>query len=198
MAVADVGPSVKGAIFQLAIEAVIQAIESGRISEAEVEVELEAQDLQFLDEKTLVGAWYPVGGFDRLVQLAAGPAAAGHPDHFVQQGRKAADRILGNEIYGRFNDTIRERGNQGAASVLTLAQLMMNFSRWDLLPYENGDASHFVIEVTEAGPMPDVLRYTSQGFVERVAELMVGSPMKVTSERPTRDHVILTGRPAEE
>ena len=196
MAIADGDPSVKGAVFQLAIEAVKQAIEVGRISEEEVEVELEAEDLQLLEEKSLVGGWYPVVSFDRLVQLAGGPAAAGHPDHFVRQGRKAADKILGNEIYGRFNDTIRERGEQSGASVLTLAQLMLNFSRWELLPYENGDASHFAIDVTEAGPMPDVLRYTAQGFVERVAELMVGSPMKVTSERPTRDHVIFTGRPA--
>jgi hypothetical protein len=44
--------------------------------------------------------------------------------------------------------------------------------------------------------MPDVLRYTAQGFIERVAELMVGSPMKVTSERPTLDHLTFTGRPA--
>ena len=104
--------------------------------------------------------------------------------------------MLGNQIYGHFNETIEERGDQGGASVLTLAQLMMNFSRWELLPYRNGDASHFVIKVTEAGPMPDVLRYTAQGFIERVAELMVGGPMKVTSERPIRSNLTFTGRPA--
>jgi len=192
-----VGPSVKGAIFQMAVEAVKQAIQGGRISEDEVEVKLEAEDLRFLDEKILMGTWYPVDSFDRMVQLTSGSITAEYPDYLVRRGRKAADQLLGNQIYRRFNDTIEERGDQGGASVLTLAQLMMNFSSWELLPYESGDTSHFVIEVTEAGPMPDVLRYTAQGFIERVAELMVGSPMQVTSERPTLDRLTFTGCPAE-
>jgi hypothetical protein len=196
MAGASACPSVKGTIFQMAIEAVNRAIEAGGISEDQIETELEAEDLRFLEEKVIVGAWYPVASFDRLVQLASGPAAQ-NADYFVKRGRDAADKLLNNQIYGGFKDTIRERGDQSGASVLTLAQLMMNFSRWELLPYENGDSSHFVIDVTEAGPMPDVLRYTSQGFIERVSELMVGSPMKVMSERPGHDHVIFTGHPAE-
>jgi hypothetical protein len=197
MEVAEVGPSVKGAIFQMAVEAVKQAIEEGRISEEEVAVKLEAEDLRFLDEKILTGTWYPVDSFDRMVQLTSRSISAEYPDYLVRRGRRAADQLLGNQIYRRFNDTIHERGDQGGASVLTLAQLMMNFSRWDLLPYETGDPAHFVIEVNEAGPMPDVLRYTAQGFIERVAELMVGSPMKVTSKRPTLDQLIFTGHPAE-
>jgi hypothetical protein len=181
----------------MAVEAVKQAIEAGQISKEEVDVKLDAGDLQFLDEKILVGRWYPVDTFDRLVQLTGGRAAAEDPNYLVRRGRKAANQVLDNQIYGHFNETIEERGDQGGASVLTLAQLMMNFSRWELLPYRNGDASHFVIKVTEAGPMPDVLRYTAQGFIERVAELMVGGPMQVTSERPTLDQLTFTGRPAE-
>ena len=196
MKVAGVGPSVKGAVFQMAVEAVKQAVEADQIPKEELELQLEAEDLRFLDEKILVGRWYPVDSFDRLVQVTGGPAAAEDPNYLVRRGRRAADQVLGNQIYGHFNDTIEERGDQGGASVLTLAQLMMNFSRWELLPYRNGDASHFVIKVTEAGPMPDVLRYTAQGFIERVAELMVGGPMKVTSERPIRSHLTFTGRPA--
>jgi hypothetical protein len=196
MKAAVVDPSVKGAIFQMAVEAVKQAVEAGRISNEEVDVKLEAKDLRFLDEKILVGRWYPVDSFDRLVQLTGGPIAAETSDYLVRRGRRAADQVLDNQIYGHFSDTIQERGDQGAASVLTLAQLMMNFSRWKLLPFKNGDTSHFVIEVTEAGPMPDVLRYTAQGFIERIAELMVGGPMQVTSERPARNHLTFTGQPA--
>jgi hypothetical protein len=198
MKVPVVGPSVKGAIFQMAVEAVKQAIETNQISREEVELKLEAEDLRFLDEKILVGRWYPVGTLDRMVQLTGGPAATEDPAYLVRRGRKAADQVLGNQIYGHFSETIHDRGDQGGASVLTLAQLMMNFSRWQLLPYRNGDPSHFVIKVTEAGPMPDVLRYTAQGFIERVAELMVGGPMQVTSERPTLDRLTFTGCPAEE
>ena len=196
MTVASACPSVKGTIFQMAIEAVKRAIEAGSLSEDQVEAELAAEDLPFLQEKILVGGWYPVASFDRLVRLASSPTGR-DDDYFVKRGREAADKLLGNQIYENFKSTIHERGDEGGASVLTLAKLMMDFSRWELLPYENGDKSHFVIDVTEAGPMPDVLRYTSQGFIERVSELMVGGPMKVTSERPTPDHVIFTGRPAE-
>ena len=194
MKVPVVGPSVKGAIFQMAVDAVNQAVEEGRIPREEVELNLEPEDLEFLDEKILVGRWYPVGSFDRMVQLTGGSAAE-DPGYLVRRGRRAADAVLGNQIYNHFSETIQERGDQGGASVLTLAQLMMNFSRWQLLPYKNGDPSHFVIQVSEAGPMPDVLRYTAQGFIERVAELMVGGPMEVTSERPTRDRLTYTGRP---
>ena len=196
MKVPVVGPSVKGAIFQMAVEAVKQAVGAGQISREEVELQLEAEDIRFLDEKILVGRWYPVGSLDRMVQLTGGPDATEDPGYLVRRGRRAAEQVLGNQIYGHFNSTIQERGDQGGASVLTLAQLMMNFSRWQLLPYRNGDPSHFVIQVTEAGPMPDVLRYTAQGFIERVAELMVGGPMEVTSERPTLDRLTFTGRPA--
>ena len=195
MGVTDMGPSVKGAILQMAVEAVNQAIEEGRISEEEVAVGLQAEDLRLLDEKILVGGWYPVDSFDRLVLLSSGPRVAEDPNFLVRQGRRAADQLLGNQIYRRFNETIQERGDRGGAPMLTLAQLMMNFSSWELR-YETNDKSHFVIEVTEAGPMPDVLRYTAQGFIERVAELMVGGPMQVTSERPTRNHLTFTGQPA--
>jgi hypothetical protein len=196
MKVPPVGPSVKGAIFQMAVDAVNQAVEAGRLSQDELELKLEAEDLPFLDEKILVGRWYPVASFDRMVQLTSGPDSTKDPSYLVKRGRRAAEQVLGNQIYGHFSDTIKERGDQSGASVLTLAQLMMNFSRWELLPYRNGDPSHFVIDVTEAGPMPDVLRFTAQGFIERVAELMVGGPMQVTSERPTRNHLTFTGQPA--
>jgi len=197
MKVPAIGPSVKGAIFQMAIEALKQAVESGRISQEEVELKLEAEDLPFLDEKILVGRWYPVSSFDRMVQLTSGPASSENASYLIKRGRKAADQVLGNQIYGHFSETIKQRGDQSGASVLTLAQLMMNFSRWELLPYRNGDPSHFVIKVTEAGPMPDVLRYTAQGFIERVAEMMVGGPMQVLSERPTLNQLTFTGQPAE-
>lgn len=197
MEIANPGPSLKGAIFQMATEAVKQAIEAGRISREDLEAKLEAQDLQFLEEKIIVGTWYPVDSFDRLVRLTGGPATAQYPDYLIRRGREAAEKLLGSQVYRRFHDTIRERGDKGGTSMLTLAQLMMNFSSWKLLPYENDDTSHFVIEVTEAGPMPDVLRYTAQGFIERVAELMVGGPMKVTSARPTRDFLTFAGQPAE-
>jgi len=189
-------PSLKGAIFQMAVEAVEQAVEGGLISKEELATRLQPEDLRFLDEKILAGGWYPVDSFDRLVLLSSGPRAAENPDYLVRRGRKAADQLLGNQIYQRFSETIRERGDQGGASMLTLAQLMMNFSRWKLR-YENDDKSHFTIEVTEARPMPDVLRYTAQGFIEKVAELMVGGPMKVTSERPTPDRLTFIGCPAE-
>ena len=51
MVVAGVGPSVKGSIFQMAIEAVKQTVEEGRISKEEVEKTLEemAPDLGQLE-----------------------------------------------------------------------------------------------------------------------------------------------------
>jgi len=64
-------PCVKGAVFLLAIQGVKRLRAEGRLSREEVEFELRAPDIRYLDEKILADDWYPVATFDRIVSIVA-------------------------------------------------------------------------------------------------------------------------------
>ena len=63
-------PSVKGSVFLIGVQGVKRLVTDGHLSREEVEFELRAEDIGYLDEKILPASWYPVTSFDRFASIA--------------------------------------------------------------------------------------------------------------------------------
>jgi hypothetical protein len=47
--------------------------------------------------------------------------------------------------------------------------------------------------VEDAAPIPDVLRHIGEGFIGRMASVVNGSEVRMTSQRPTADRIEFVG-----
>lgn len=186
-------PSIKGVALQLAVEAVNRLLDEGRISREELEVRLDPEDLRILDQKVLPGMWYPIDSLGRLVQITAEEAhGRGGVDAVVDVGVEAAEKLFGSELYRTFVSTAEKWGRRAGPTLVRLAPLLCNFTRWS---YETGSAGgyRFRVRVDEAGEFPEVLRFIAQGFIQYLAQRVDDHPVRVVSERPAPDRIVYTG-----
>ncbi len=187
-------PSVKGSVFLIGVQGVKRLVADGRLSREEVEFELRAEDIGYLDEKILPASWYPVTSFDRFAAIAIDSLGDGDSAYLVEQGEAAAPAILASEAYQGVIGSI-QAGREGARSrlsMLTMVQLMLNFSRWQL-DSESGGGQRFEVRVTDAGDLPESLRYAAQGFMQHLASVLAGGPCSVSSERLDQDTILFRG-----
>ena len=195
IAVASSTPSVKGSVFLMSVQGVKRLMAEGRLSREEVEFELHRDDIRFLEEKILPAGWYPVEAFDRFASISVDVLSDGDPARLADQGEDAAARILGSQAYQGFIDSARagRESSRARSAVLTMAQLMLSFSRWEL-DSETAGGRSFEIRVSEAGDVPETLRYAGQGFIQHLAGIVAEEPCTVTSERLDQDTIIFRGR----
>jgi hypothetical protein len=188
-------PCVKGSVFLMSVQGVKRLMAEGRLSREEVEFELHRDDLRFLEEKILPAGWYPVEAFDRFASISVDVLSDGDPGHLAELAEDAAARILGSQAYQGFIDSAKagRESSRARSSVLTMAQLMLSFSRWEL-DSETAGGRRFEIRVTDAGDMPETLRYAGQGFVQHLATIVAEEPCTVSSERLDQETIIFRGR----
>jgi hypothetical protein len=192
----ELGPSVKGSVFLIAVQGVKRLLKRGQLSREEIECRLEASDHRYLEEKILLADWYPVAAFESLSRISLDRLGQSESEFFVRQGENAAERMLGGEVSEQFADVMDKRDDEAVRSMLAVARRIFNFSHWALLDDGSGDLGHFEVEVSEADDMPEVLRYAAQGFIKYAASLMMGSSVKVVSQRPSSDVILYSGCPA--
>ena len=197
-------PSIKGTAFQSVVEDLRRLIEAGRLAPDELELALEASDLRILDDKVLPGLWYPLASYQRLTELLMRIEGGGRTDYVVARGARAAERLFAAGVYQQL-----ERGEAIGAEkrarreswsahdgnlVASLAGAIFNVSRWRFA-VEPGEAGASRIEVSEAAALPEVSRFAAQGFIEYTASRL-GGAARVTSERPSPDHIVFRIRRA--
>ncbi len=187
-------PSVKGSVFLIGVQGVKRLVADGRLSREEVEFELRAEDIGYLDEKILPASWYPVTSFDRFAAIAIDSLGDGDSAYLVEQGEAAAPAILASEAYQGVIGSIQagREGTRSRLSMLTMVQLMLNFSRWQL-DSESGGGQRFEVRVSDAGDLPESLRYAAQGFMQHLASVLAGGPCSVSSERLDQDTILFRG-----
>jgi hypothetical protein len=184
-------PSIKGIALQLAVEPIQQLLDSGQLSRQELELQLQPEDLQIIDEKIVVGMWYPVASFTRILALEKDGNRVTQAD-LVEAGVGAAARLFDSQIYKHFVSTAENWGPRAGHTLVKLASMILTFADWS---YDSGPANGntFTIEVTDARDFPDALRYLVQGVIQVLGERVNDVPVQLTSERPTPDHIIFQG-----
>jgi hypothetical protein len=197
-------PSIKGSAIIAAVADVNRLLEAGRISREDLEVRLEAEDLELIDEKIQVSVWYPVASYGRiadlLAEVEAGPG--GREAYLMRRGRATADRLFEAGLYTQL-ERVKERvDNLDDAQVfdpyqvrltLSLWGAMVNFTRWHFEPNPEAPES-FTCEVSDAAAFPEALRLSNAGFLEGVFSRLVNSPVEVTIQTTGPDTFLYRAR----
>ncbi|MBW2314821.1 MAG: hypothetical protein JRH10_11570 [Deltaproteobacteria bacterium] len=192
------GASVKGIFLAGAVASVRKAIREGRVAREQVELRLDGYDVPFLDEKVDVGIWYPIATLGHFLDVLADLQDGEHDLALANIGRAAADMAAQTGRYAQL-DTSRKAGDS-PTEVLRYGRLVTSvitafydFSRMSFGPDPN-DAAAFQIDWFDVGDLPESNRFAAEGFIERIAYHASDGELRVSSRRPTPDHIVITIR----
>ena len=174
-------PSIKGSVFAGHFEVLSKLVECGEISREALEDHLPPKDLALFDTPILVTAWYDIRSYTRILELLRDVAGEGSNDYLVERGAASAERLLYSGLYAQFEylkrtqmqaaSTARDRYlafGRDLRLLATFSGSILNFSRWKSKP-DPEEAGRYVIEVSEARHMPDVLCWRSDGLINEMA-----------------------------
>jgi hypothetical protein len=189
-------PSIKGSVLERLVEDVNQLREQGRISSEDLEARLDPEDLELLDQKLMSAKWYPIDCYRRLTEVLLDIEGFGSKDFLHRRGQAVADRLIESGIYQqmeRLKSRDTEAGSIGeftrrAKLTASIYGAVFNFTSWKVMP-DPEHAERVQIEVTEAADYPEVLRYSTEGFLCRMTQER-GSDVKWFSERPEPGRII--------
>jgi hypothetical protein len=179
---------VKGTAIESVVADVNRLVEAGGISRAELEVRLEADDLELLEQKLLPSAWYSLGSYGRLMQLLFETEGRRRIEYLVERGRRAAERIRNAGLYAQLAADRDRWGDRLGAMMVTIGPAMYRDTEWSFRLLTAGGGLRFEIEISVPESFPDVCRHATQGFIEYTAAHASGQSVRVSSERvgPTR------------
>jgi hypothetical protein len=181
-------PSIKGTAFESAFDDVHRLLAEGRLSRDEIEVALTAEDLRILEQKISPATWYPIASYARLIEVLIEKEARGRPQSYLlERGARSAERLSQAGIYQQLHLSSERLGIRVGHIITSLAGAIYNFTRWHFEPHGAGE---FTIRVEEASEFPNVSRFTTQGFIERVSTRASGFPVRVVSDRPSPDLIL--------
>jgi hypothetical protein len=178
-------PSIKGASISTLIEDIAKMRDSGRIPTALLEQRLTVADRELLDEPVNPAGWYPIHSYRRLAELIC-EVEGRREDLLRERGAAAAKRLAAAGIYQQIDSVTRvkqvqemsqaahfEDYGRGLRLITTLSASMFNFTSFEV-QIDPEFADRYCIVVPDGHDMPDVLMYTTEGFINAMAEL--GSP----------------------
>jgi hypothetical protein len=187
--------SVKGSLFFIAQADLLGLIEKGEISREELEVRLNPEQLELVDAKVQVALWYPVDAFNAFIRITAEIGGRASPEALEATGRVSAEQLAKSGLYPQLTEGAGGSAKGAGRRLVTLGSAFYNFMRWE---YIEGEAlGHFTVDVTEAADWSEELRHITAGFIEAATAGAMNRSVRVTSERPTPDHVIFRGAPSD-
>jgi hypothetical protein len=177
----------KGISLQIAVDRLNRHVDSGKLTREKMEERLQPEDFEILDRRIAMTLWYPLESYERIVRLIQ-EVEGGVGDRFwVRFGEETAKESLSSAALQVLIKGARKFGNRAGIPLVKLGNLFFNFSHWH---FEGDDLEHFTIEITDAGPMPEIVRHAAQGFVQHLVYEFTGKHVKISAERPTLDRVI--------
>jgi len=177
-----VKPSIKGSSISSLIEDVEKLCSSGRLSDAQRDEYLTAEDCELLGEPVNPAGWYDLESYTRMAELLC-EVQGGGKEMLRERGAAAARRLAEAGIYQQIESVarLREAGDlnpserftaygRGLKLITTLSRSILNFSDWKVLP-SPVHPDRYQIEVHDAQQIPEVLAYTIEGFINGLSEL---------------------------
>ncbi len=177
--------AIKGSALETAALDLRALLEEGRVSRAQLEETLKAEDLALIDDAVFASSWYPMGSYERMLAVLIAHEGADDPDaYLVERGRRSAERLYQAGLYSQLQATVERWGERFGPLMGTLGQAMFRDTRWRLEPDSAGDGG-YRIEASTPPDFPDCARLAAQGFIERLGCYAAGVPIRVSSERPS-------------
>jgi hypothetical protein len=174
-------PSIKGSVMANVVEDVNKLVERGALKKTELARWLQPPDLELLGQSVSVAGWYDLRSYTRMNELLRDIEGHGSNDYLRERGRETARRLLQAGFYAQMEylhnaqvsrtsgDRARfEAFGRDLRRLCTLSASILNFSVWTpkVDPKRDG---FYVIEVSEARDIPEVLAWRSDGFVNEMA-----------------------------
>ena len=195
-------PSIKGTAFTKVVEDVAKLLATQALTRAEAERWMQPDDFALLERGVQAARWYDIRVYERMSKLLLDVEGHGDTSYLRERGRQTAKRLLQAGVYAQLEylqrtEASRERDPAQRFEALgrdlrllnTLSASILNFSKWNHVKEEQ-HARRYRIEVSEAAAFPEVLCWTTDGFVNGMAEHGTGS-LLWRWERPKRDLVVL-------
>jgi hypothetical protein len=177
--------TIKGTGFESAVTDVQRLVSEGRISRAEVEANLSADERALLETRVLPSSWYSLATYDKLMQLLLEKEGGGDLAYFVERGRRAADRLCKAGLYRQLEATLARWGENFGPLMSTLGSAMFSDTEWKVERRADAGQSSHHIEVKIPAGFPDSARYAAAGFIEYLGARASGSSVAVRTSRPS-------------
>jgi len=174
-------PSIKGSAFRTLVEDVAKLLARQALSNSEAERWLEPEDFALLDQGIVISRWYDIRSYTRMSELLREVEGEGSNEYLRARGRRTAQRLLEAGLYAQLEylqrtesaKTDDEEARLGAFGrdlrlLTTLSASILNFSKW-VSRSDPDQKRRYLIEVSEAQDFPEVLCWTSDGFVNHMA-----------------------------
>ena len=186
-------PSIKATGFQSAADDLEKLIAEGRMPRADVESQLEPEDLPYLGKQLAASSWVPVATYMRvlelLIALEGGRDVAGY---LRARGMRAAERLHKMGLYGQFEATVETWGHRVGTITATMGAVLYNFSRWSF--ESDVENQSFQTTVDDATHYPEPLIAVGEGFIHYLAQnLMPEYKVEVSGTRVTPDRIVFRG-----
>ena len=173
--------AIKGSAFSKVVEDVAKLLARQALSRSEAARRLAPEDLALLDKGVVISSWYDIRSYVRLSELLLEVEGHGNPEYLRERGRQTAQRLLEQGLYAQLEYLQRTEVSKVEAEsarfaafgrdlrlLTTLSASILNFSKWGA----RTDPDHerrYLIEVSDARDFPEVLCWTSDGFVNQMA-----------------------------
>jgi hypothetical protein len=194
-------PSIKGSAFAKVVEDIAKLVSSGKLSKGEAAKWLQPEDISLLDEDIAISRWYDIRTYTRMSELLRDVEGGQSNDYLRQRGRETARRLLEAGLYSQLEylhraEVVRlqeararfEAFGRDLRLLTTLSASILSFSRWTSR-LDPELESRYRIEVSEAREFPEVLCWTSDGFVNEMAT-QHGEPDLWGWERVSADLIV--------
>jgi hypothetical protein len=177
-------PSIKGSGISSLIEDVAKMRDDGRAPAALLEERLTPADRRLLDEPVNLAGWYDIHCYRRLAELVC-EIEGRREDLLRERGAAAAERLAAAGLYQQMETVTRMRDDELEGDdafraygrllrlIVTLSGSMLNFSRFTV-EIDSEHEDRYCIHILEAEEFPDVLTYTTEGFINAMARMGSG------------------------
>jgi len=173
---------IKGSVFGGHAEILNKGLADGSVRRSKAERVFSPDELEIVTGPLIDARFYDIDLYARMLELLRDELGDGDNRYLIDAGRRTAERLLNAGIHQQFDylkrtqhrerDDAKERSaafGRDLRLLATITRSILNFAKSDVVP----DPDHelrWIIRHSEAGPYPEVLCWTSQGFSDRMAE----------------------------
>jgi len=194
-------PSIKGSAITGTVEDVQKLVQTGLISETDLERRLTPDALALVRKPIAASQWYDMRAVASLVELLWDVEGHGDPAYMRRRGEAIAERLLQAGLYAQLEFVKRSKLDQQTDPrgrfeafgrdlrlVNTLSGSMLNFGRWTSRPDPEYEG-RYLVEIHEATELPVPTSLATEGFINRLMKEM-REAARWRLERPRPDLVV--------
>ena len=195
-------PAIKGSAFSKVVEDVAKLLARQVLSRSEAARSLAPEDFELLEKGVVISSWYDIRSYVRMSELLLEVEGHGKHEYLRERGRQTAQRLLEQGLYAQLEYLQRTEASKAEAEaarfaafgrdlklLTTLSASILNFGKWA----SRTDPAHerrYLIEVSGARDFPEVLCWTSDGFVNQMATHHRQGADLWSWERPRADLIV--------